>query len=322
MHKFFNRSIKRLHRRRAALQMVSSPLHDMSAADLVDRLGCFRARPQMQTVLELGCHGGHILRHLIAHGFAADIRRYVMCDGAPEMVARARADAGPLPPDLELHGLCVDEEALPFPEGTFDLVISNCALHWVNDLEALFESVRKVLKPDGVFLGSMPGENTLTELNACFAQAEQELDGGVSPHVNPMVGGGDVSALLLNAGFTLPTVDIQRTSRPFPSAMDLMRHLKVIGENNALLTRRRFTPRQTIHAAAEMYAAAFPDGAGGIRATFETVNFVGWAPHDAQPKPKARGSGQISLKAIAQELGVEVQGDDPGGGGGGGSCHR
>lgn len=34
---------------------------------------------------------------------------------------------------------------------------------------------RKVLRPDGVFLGNMPGENTLTELNACFTQAEQEL---------------------------------------------------------------------------------------------------------------------------------------------------
>lgn len=32
-----------------------------------------------------------------------------------------------------------DEEGkLPFPDGTFDLVISSCALHWVNNLPALF----------------------------------------------------------------------------------------------------------------------------------------------------------------------------------------
>eukprot|EP00667_Euglena_gracilis_P015442 EG_transcript_16062 len=320
MHKFFNRTVKRLHRDRAALLNAASPLHERAAADLVDRLGYFRALPKLRSVLELGCHSGHVVRQLLAQGYAKDLQRYVMCDLSHGMVSRAREAAAVLPPHVEFHALCVDEEALPFAEGQFDLVITNCSLHWVNALEELFGEVRKVLRPDGVFLGNMPGENTLTELNACFTQAEQELDGGVSPHVNPMVGGSDVSALLLNAGFTLPTVDIQRTTMAFPSGLDLMRHLKAIGEGNALLMRRAYTPKATLHGAADLYAHAFPQENGqGVRASFETVNFVGWAPDGSQPKPKARGSGQVSLKALAQELGTEVQGDPEGGGGG---CHH
>lgn len=39
----------------------------------------------------------------------------------PAMVSRAREAAAVLPPHVEFHALCVDEEALPFAEGQFDL---------------------------------------------------------------------------------------------------------------------------------------------------------------------------------------------------------
>lgn len=32
---------------------------------------------------------------------------------------------------------------------------------------------------------------------------------------------------------------------------------------------------------------------GTIQATFQVVYMIGWAPHDSQPKPKRRGSGQV-----------------------------
>lgn len=32
-----------------------------------------------------------------------------------------------------------EENQLPFPDGTFDLVISSCAFHWVNNLPGLFK---------------------------------------------------------------------------------------------------------------------------------------------------------------------------------------
>lgn len=58
-----------------------------------------------------------------------------------------------------------DEEArLPFEDGSLDLVMSSCSLHWQNDLPAIFAEVRRVLRPDGVFLAAMLGGETLAEL--------------------------------------------------------------------------------------------------------------------------------------------------------------
>ena len=50
-----------------------------------------------------------------------------------------------------------EEENLPFPDGTFDIVLSSQSLHWVNDLPQLFKEAFRVLKPDGCFIFSMIG---------------------------------------------------------------------------------------------------------------------------------------------------------------------
>ena len=39
-----------------------------------------------------------------------------------------------------------------YPAEAFDLVISNLALHYVEDLEAVYKRVRRTLKPSGIFL--------------------------------------------------------------------------------------------------------------------------------------------------------------------------
>lgn len=60
--------------------------------------------------------------------------------------------------------IVTDEEILPFEDNEFDLVISNLSLHWINDLPGLFAQTRNKLKPDGFFLASVFGEETLYQL--------------------------------------------------------------------------------------------------------------------------------------------------------------
>ena len=43
----------------------------------------------------------------------------------------------------------------------------------------------RLLKPDGLFLAAMIGGDSLAELRDAFAQAEAEVEGGVSPRVAP-----------------------------------------------------------------------------------------------------------------------------------------
>lgn len=66
-----------------------------------------------------------------------------------------------------------------------DLVVSNLSLHWVNDVLGCFRAIQKALKPDGVFIGSLFGGDTLYELRSSLQLAEIERKGGISPHISP-----------------------------------------------------------------------------------------------------------------------------------------
>ena len=147
-----------------------------------------------------------------ARGGVGGVTELVQVDASAAALrgARARAAACGLPAAREVGArayLQCDEEWLPFADGSFDLVLSSLALHWVNDLPRALAEARRVLRPDGVFIAAMLGGDTLGELRASFAMAEQERDGGVSPHVSPMAHVADVGQLLQRAGFALPTVD-------------------------------------------------------------------------------------------------------------------
>ena len=54
----------------------------------------------------------------------------------PFLILQSQAPAGDA-----TYRVIVDEEFLPFPSNTFDLVISSGNLHWVNDLPAAFKEV-------------------------------------------------------------------------------------------------------------------------------------------------------------------------------------
>jgi ubiquinone/menaquinone biosynthesis C-methylase UbiE len=69
-------------------------------------------------------------------------------DATPEMIARARAN-------LALMGLTNvsfevgSAEALPFPDGEFDVVISNGVFNLTIDKERALREAHRVLKPGG-----------------------------------------------------------------------------------------------------------------------------------------------------------------------------
>lgn len=98
-----------------------------------------------------------------------------------------------------------DEESLPFADKSFDVITSNLALHWVNDLPGTMTKCRELLKDDRIFIASMFGEGTLQELRNCIILAESERHGGVGPHISPFAAISDMGNLLGKAGFSLTT---------------------------------------------------------------------------------------------------------------------
>jgi SAM-dependent methyltransferase len=194
------------------------------------------------------------------------------------------------------EALVADEERLPFAPESFDLVLSNLSLHWVNDLPGCLLQIRRILKPDGLFLASMLGGESLVELREALLEAELATSGGASPRVSPFAEIADAAGLLQRAGFALPVTDLDSFTVRYATPFALLGDLRAMGATNILLARRR-TPlrRATLMRMAEIYAERFADPDGRVRATVELVWVSGWAPHESQQKPLKPGSAKARL---------------------------
>jgi SAM-dependent methyltransferase len=208
--------------------------------------------------------------------------------------------------------VAADEEALPFRDGSLDLVVSALALQFVNDLPGALIQVRRALKPDGLLLAALVGGESLAELREAIAAAESEIEGGISPRVAPFADVRELGALLQRAGFALPVVDNERLVVRYDSVFALMRDLRRMGATNVLHERRRRPLRRaTLRRMTEIYAKRFSDADGRLRASFEIVWLSGWAPHESQQKPLKPGS---ATQRLADALGTsEIStGEKPG----------
>ena len=255
-------------------------LLDRVAGDLAERLTAVLRR--FDLALDLGTPGEAVRAALARLGSIGTI---VAAGATPDIAApRARAL------------IAADEEALPFCDGVFDLVVSALALQFVNDLPGTLVQIRRALKPDGLFVAALLGGETLTELRQSFAAAESEIEGGVSPRVAPFADLRDLGALLQRAGFALPVTDTDRLTVRYDSAFALMHDLRRMGATNALTDRRR-TPlrRATLLRMAQIYAERFADPDGRLRATFEILWLSGWAPDPSQQQPLRPGTAKARL---------------------------
>ncbi len=285
----FDRRAVRAHRERAAPTLADHDfLFNAVGEMLADRLD--DVRRDFPLALDLGCHGGQMGALLGGRGAIGGL---VQCDLSYRMVHRA-------------GGLAVvaDEEFLPFAEASFDLVLSCLSLHWVNDLPGSLIQIRRVLKPDGLFLGAMFGSGSLGELRAALDQADGREADGAGRRISPFADIRDAGALLQRAGFALPVADWDTLMVSYGDPFKLMRDLRGMGETNALGARRRnFTGRNTLEATADHYTAMHGDADGRIPASFEILLLTGWAPHASQPKPAAPGSATVRLADALKEDG-------------------
>ncbi|TRY71559.1 hypothetical protein TCAL_12453 [Tigriopus californicus] len=171
-------------------------------------------------------------------------------------------------------------------------------MHWVNNLPGLFKEVNRILKKDGVFIGSMFGGETLFELRCSLQLAELERDGGLSSHISPFVEVQDLGNLLNRCQFRMLTIDSDEIKVAFPSIFELMRDLKGMAENNASWTRKLHLKRDTLISTAAIYKELYRNQDDTIPATFQIFYWIGWKPDASQPTPLSPQKSEISLKDL------------------------
>ncbi len=282
MIEVFDRRAVRLHRDRAAAQVgrVTPILADV-ADRLLDRLDDTTHR--FTQALDVGGRGV-VAPLLRARGIGC-----VSLDLSARMAARGGGPA-----------VAGDEEALPFAPGSFDLVVANLSLHWVNDLPGALIQLRLALRPDGLLLASLPALGTLDGWRAKLTEAEAALAGGASPRISPFPELRDCAGLLQRAGFALPVADADEIELLYADPLDLPADLRAAGETNAVALRDRRIPPRALLAAS---LAGLPVREGRMVVRLRLAMLTGWAPAASQPKPLRPGSGEVSLTRVFGEEG-------------------
>ncbi len=182
-------------------------------------------------------------------------------------------------PMVALNGppaLAADEETLTFGPDSFDLVIANLSLHWVNDLPGALIQLRRAMRPEGLLLASLPLLGTLDEVRRALTETETELRGGVSPRISPFPDLRDCAGLLQRAGFTLPVADAEDIELLYANPLALLRDLQAAGERNAIHERSRSVPPRALFPAAQMQLPMTADGRHKVRLRLGIM--TGWAP--------------------------------------------
>ncbi len=285
MTPLFDHSLLRVRQARARSLGPATFLLDHVASELGERLSAVLR--QFDIAVDLGTPTNAV-------------RRAIAASGKVGTIVAAFPDATHL--DNSFLHIAADEEALPFADGSLDLVVSGLALQFVNDLPGVLIQIRRALKPDGLLLAALIGGESLSELRDAFAAAESDVEGGISPRVAPFADVRELGALLQRAGFALPVVDSERLVVRYDSALALMHDLRRMAATNVLSERRRSPLRRaTLERVGAIYAERFADSDGRIRATFEIVWLSGWAPHDSQQKPLKPGP---AMRRLADALGT------------------
>ncbi|MFN2557956.1 MAG: class I SAM-dependent methyltransferase [Nitriliruptorales bacterium] len=181
-----------------------------------------------EQVLDVGCGTGIVAR--LAAPSVGPSGRVVGIDISPDMLAVAQASVG----DLAVEWKEADAHNLPFPDASFDVVLSQQVVQFLPDRRRALTEMRRVLRPGGRTLVS--AWSSIQQAPG-FAALGRALESHVGPESAAAVrdqgfGLSDPEALgaaLQKAGFDNVTVSTHRRVIDYPSVEEFVhRYLEVV----------------------------------------------------------------------------------------------
>lgn len=249
---------------------AAAVLQKLVRDEMLDRLDLIKIAPQ--AILDAGCGTGH-------GSFALQKRfknaQVLSLDLALGMLQKTEAQRPIL---HKIFGrkalLCADIESLPIADARMDLVWSNLALQWCNDLDKSFSETLRVLQPNGLLIFSTFGPDTLKELRVATTNGKT--------HVSRFIDMHDIGDALSRAGFSAPVLDVEHYTLTYDDVKKVMQDLKSIGAHNATYGRNRgLAGKGFLQNLAEQYEQFRANGK--LPATFEVIYGHAWKPISIRP---------------------------------------
>jgi malonyl-CoA O-methyltransferase len=276
------RRVRATFDRAAAGYDAAAPLQHEVCDRLLERLDLVKLAPRH--VLDAGVGTGRGMRGLRSRYRRAEL--YGL-DLSPAMLSEARRRSGWW---RRPSWVCADLEYLPLADAAVDLLFSNLALQWCNDLDRTLCGFRRVMAPGGLLMFTTFGPDTLRELRAAWRAADAD-----HVHVNAFMDMHDIGDALLRAGFSDPVMDMEMVTVTYPDLGRLMADLRAIGATNANAGRERgLTTRARLRAVEAAYERfRLPDGV--LPASYEVIYGHAWAPRVAVAGPAGRPERHIPI---------------------------
>lgn len=167
----------------------------------------------------------------------------------------------------EINVIQANAAVLPFKKNSFDMIVSNLAYQWIQDLDRTLRGNYAVLKDGGKIYLTLFGFNTFKELFHSLEQTKTNGRISVTPF-RRLPAMHDVVQSLDAAGFKQVKSDYEIIKVHFPEMYSLVKWIKDIGAN--VLNHEVPVGKQWLERANCYYEDHYKDKFG-INATFEVI---------------------------------------------------
>ena len=187
--------------------------------------------------------------------------------------------------------VCGDAEQTALRTSSVDIVFSSLMLQWCNDPDSVFTEVARILKPNGLFIFSSFGPDTLKELRESWRAVDE------GEHVNTFLDMHDVGDGLMRCGFQNPVLESEYIDYRYNEAHGLMRDLKQLGAQNSNRERRKsLTGKKRMQSMLCEYEKYRHEGK--LPVTYEIVYGHAWKAPLELAKKSGENVATFSLEAL------------------------
>ncbi|WNC66794.1 malonyl-ACP O-methyltransferase BioC [Thalassotalea nanhaiensis] len=164
-------------------------------------------------VLDLGCGTGYF-----ADVLATQFNHVIGLDLSKEMLNFSNLNRND-----KINWLNADIHSIPLMDNSVDIVFSNLAIQWCDPLTDAFAEIKRILKPDGVFIFSSLLDGTLFELKQSWLSVDTDK------HVIDFSKLNDIEKSLHVSGLSISELEQQPVVLDYENVKHLAKELKNLG---------------------------------------------------------------------------------------------